>query len=46
MVLIGVATSHINEGKFITIKQISWCWTRSIVLTYFQDHYVEASIDE
>ena len=27
-------------------QQFSWCWKRSFVLTYFQDHYVEESSDE
>ena len=27
-------------------RQFWWCWKRCLVLTYFQDHYVEASIDE
>ena len=27
-------------------QQSLWCWKRFLVLTYFQDHYVEATIDE
>ena len=30
----------------IRCQQFSWCWKRSFVLTYFQDHYVEESSDE
>ena len=27
-------------------QQFSWCWKHSFVFTYFQDHYVEASMTD
>ena len=37
---------HVCMMFGIRYWQFSWCWKHSLVWTYFQDHYVEASIDK